>query len=182
MSLFPVADWYTSNTLTKHPWYTTKCLVKLTKDLEVCSLKAFRYFTESVLETVPLFSLGFGMPCHTSYLLNSTFPRFTHCCYAMTRFLRRTCLTLRALLLSSQSCGDTPDLYSHVLAVLQPVLYTCYCTDKCQGMSRSKKLEIRVSEYEYAQLQQESEKQGVSMSDLVRKYISKLPKPLIKPS
>jgi hypothetical protein len=46
-------------------------------------------------------------------------------------------------------------------------------------MSRAKMLKIRVSEYEFAQLQQESEKQGVSMSDLVRKYISKLPKPSI---
>jgi predicted HicB family RNase H-like nuclease len=46
-------------------------------------------------------------------------------------------------------------------------------------MSRTKKLDIRVSEYEFAQLQQEAERQGVSMSDLVRKYISKLPKPNI---
>ncbi len=45
-------------------------------------------------------------------------------------------------------------------------------------MSRAKKLEIRVSDYELAQLQQEAEKQGCSMSDLVRKYISKLPKPV----
>ncbi|MBD1807967.1 ribbon-helix-helix protein, CopG family [Microcoleus sp. FACHB-SPT15] len=44
-------------------------------------------------------------------------------------------------------------------------------------MSRTKKLDIRVSEYEYEQLRQEAEKQGCSMSDLVRKYISKLPKP-----
>jgi predicted HicB family RNase H-like nuclease len=44
-------------------------------------------------------------------------------------------------------------------------------------MSRTKKLDIRVSEYEFAQLQQEAQKQGCSMSDLVRKYISKLPKP-----
>jgi predicted HicB family RNase H-like nuclease len=47
-------------------------------------------------------------------------------------------------------------------------------------MSRTKKLDIRVSEYEYKQLQQEAEKQGCSMSDLVRKYISKLPKPFFK--
>lgn len=38
-------------------------------------------------------------------------------------------------------------------------------------------LRIRVSDYEYEQLRLESEKQGVSMSDVVRKYISKLPKP-----
>jgi predicted DNA binding CopG/RHH family protein len=44
-------------------------------------------------------------------------------------------------------------------------------------MSREKILKIRVSDYEYEQLKQESEKQGVPMSDLVRKYISKLPKP-----
>ena len=100
-------------------------------------------------------------------------------CDSATGFLRRTFPTLRALLLSSQSCGDAPDLYSHVLAVSQPVLYTHYCADKWQDMSRTKKLDIRVSEYEFAQLQQEAERQGVSMSDLVRKYISKLPKPNI---
>jgi len=49
-------------------------------------------------------------------------------------------------------------------------------------MSRTKKLDIRVSEYELAQLQQEALKQGCSMSDLVRKYISRLPKPNVKPS
>ncbi|MEH2417816.1 MULTISPECIES: plasmid mobilization protein [unclassified Nostoc] len=46
-------------------------------------------------------------------------------------------------------------------------------------MSRAKKLDIRVSEYEFFQLQQEAERQGCSMSDLVRKYISKLPRPNI---
>jgi predicted DNA binding CopG/RHH family protein len=46
-------------------------------------------------------------------------------------------------------------------------------------MSRNKRIDIRVSEYEYTQLQQEAEKQGVPMSDLLRKYISTLPKPSI---
>ncbi|NEU75657.1 ribbon-helix-helix protein, CopG family [Hassallia byssoidea VB512170] len=44
-------------------------------------------------------------------------------------------------------------------------------------MSREKMLKIRVSDYEFEQLRQEAQKQGVSMSDVVRKYISKLPKP-----
>ncbi|MEW6496003.1 MAG: ribbon-helix-helix protein, CopG family [Cyanobacteriota bacterium] len=47
-------------------------------------------------------------------------------------------------------------------------------------MSRTKLLQIRLSEYEFKQLQQEAEKQDVSMSDLVRKYISRLPKPTVK--
>ena len=38
-------------------------------------------------------------------------------------------------------------------------------------------LRIRVSDYEYEQLRLESERQGVSMSDVVRKFISKLPEP-----
>ncbi|MCV3213039.1 CopG family transcriptional regulator [Plectonema radiosum NIES-515] len=36
-----------------------------------------------------------------------------------------------------------------------------------------------MSDYEFEQLKQEANKQGVSMSDLVRKLISKLPKPNI---
>jgi hypothetical protein len=43
-------------------------------------------------------------------------------------------------------------------------------------MSREKVLRVRVSNYEYEQLRIEAKKQGVPMSDLVRKYISKLPK------
>ena len=46
-------------------------------------------------------------------------------------------------------------------------------------MSRTKRLEIRLSQYEMIQLQQEALKQGCSMADLLRKYISKLPKPKI---
>jgi predicted HicB family RNase H-like nuclease len=38
-------------------------------------------------------------------------------------------------------------------------------------MSTDKTLKVRVSDYEYEQLKLESEKQGVSMSDAVRKYI-----------
>jgi predicted DNA binding CopG/RHH family protein len=44
-------------------------------------------------------------------------------------------------------------------------------------MPREKMLRIRVSDYEYEQLRLEAEKQGVPMSDLIRKYISRLPKP-----
>jgi predicted DNA binding CopG/RHH family protein len=44
-------------------------------------------------------------------------------------------------------------------------------------MPREKMLRIRVSDYEYEQLRQEAEKQGIGMSDFLRKYISKLPKP-----
>jgi predicted DNA binding CopG/RHH family protein len=46
-------------------------------------------------------------------------------------------------------------------------------------MSREKMLKIRVSDYEFDQLKQEAHKQGVSMSDLIRKFISSLPKPNI---
>ena len=53
------------------------------------------------------------------------------------------------------------------------------CIDKRHDMSRTKKLDIRLSEYELLQLRQEAEKQGCPMSDLVRKYISRLPKPVI---
>ncbi|MBW4480180.1 MAG: hypothetical protein KME54_25915 [Tolypothrix brevis GSE-NOS-MK-07-07A] len=41
-------------------------------------------------------------------------------------------------------------------------------------MPRDKTLKVRVSNYEYEQLKLESKKQGVSMSDVVRKYISRL--------
>ncbi|HEY9744014.1 MAG TPA: ribbon-helix-helix protein, CopG family [Coleofasciculaceae cyanobacterium] len=44
-------------------------------------------------------------------------------------------------------------------------------------MTRPVQLNIRLSEYEDRQLQQEATKQGVSKSDLVRKLISRLPKP-----
>lgn len=39
-----------------------------------------------------------------------------------------------------------------------------------------------MSEYEFEQLRQEAEKHGCSMSDLVRKYVSRLPEPIQKPS
>jgi predicted DNA binding CopG/RHH family protein len=42
-------------------------------------------------------------------------------------------------------------------------------------MSRAKSIKIRLSEYEYQQLQQEAERQGTGMSDLLRKCISKFP-------
>jgi predicted DNA binding CopG/RHH family protein len=46
-------------------------------------------------------------------------------------------------------------------------------------MARGKVIQFRVSEYEFEQLRQEAEKQGVPMSDLLRKYVSRLPKPVI---
>jgi predicted DNA binding CopG/RHH family protein len=49
-------------------------------------------------------------------------------------------------------------------------------------MARDKMLRVRMSEYEFEQLQQEAEKQGIPMSDLVRKWIFNLPKPNKKPS
>ena len=44
-------------------------------------------------------------------------------------------------------------------------------------MARDKSVKVRLSEYEYKQLQQEAEKQGIGMSDLLRKCIAKFPKP-----
>lgn len=40
-------------------------------------------------------------------------------------------------------------------------------------------LRVRMSDYEFEQLKQEAERQGIPMSDLVRKLVSKLPKPII---
>ena len=42
---------------------------------------------------------------------------------------------------------------------------------------RDKRLVVRVTEYELLQLQQESDKRGVSNSDIVRAWIAQLPKP-----
>jgi predicted DNA binding CopG/RHH family protein len=44
-------------------------------------------------------------------------------------------------------------------------------------MARDKSVKIRLSEYEFEQLRQEAEKQGIGMSDLLRKCIAKFPKP-----
>ena len=44
-------------------------------------------------------------------------------------------------------------------------------------MSREKRLNIRISDYEYQQLQDESVRRGVSMADIVRGWIGKLPRP-----
>ncbi|MBD0262768.1 MAG: hypothetical protein ICV78_08585 [Tolypothrix sp. Co-bin9] len=44
-------------------------------------------------------------------------------------------------------------------------------------MSREKSIKVRLSEYELQQLRQAAEKQGIGMSDFLRKYISSLPKP-----
>jgi predicted DNA binding CopG/RHH family protein len=44
-------------------------------------------------------------------------------------------------------------------------------------MSREKSIKVRVSGYEYEQLKLEADRQGVPMSDLIRKYISTLPNP-----
>lgn len=52
-----------------------------------------------------------------------------------------------------------------------------YCIANALQMTRKIQLNIRLSDYEDRQLQQEAAKQGVSKSDLIRKLISKLPKP-----
>jgi hypothetical protein len=44
-------------------------------------------------------------------------------------------------------------------------------------MAREKSIKIRLSEYEYQELQQEAQRQGIRMSDLLRKCIAKFPKP-----
>jgi predicted HicB family RNase H-like nuclease len=44
-------------------------------------------------------------------------------------------------------------------------------------MSREKALKVRLSDFEHEQLKLEAQKQGISMSDLLRKLISTLPKP-----
>jgi hypothetical protein len=44
-------------------------------------------------------------------------------------------------------------------------------------MTRRVQVNVRLSEYEDKQLDQEATKQGCSKSDLIRKLISKLPKP-----
>ncbi|WP_375466566.1 hypothetical protein [uncultured Nostoc sp.] len=44
-------------------------------------------------------------------------------------------------------------------------------------MSREKSIKVRLSEYELQQLRQEAEKQGVGMSDVLRKCISQFSKP-----
>jgi len=46
-------------------------------------------------------------------------------------------------------------------------------------MTRGKMLRVRMSDYEFEQLRQEADRQGIPMSDLVRKMVSKLPKPSI---
>jgi predicted DNA binding CopG/RHH family protein len=46
-------------------------------------------------------------------------------------------------------------------------------------MTRGKMLRVRMSDYEFEQLRQEADRQGIPMSDLIRKMVSKLPKPRI---
>jgi hypothetical protein len=47
-------------------------------------------------------------------------------------------------------------------------------------MSRTRVLQFRLSDYEFEQLQQEADRQGVPMADLLRKYIARLPEPKIE--
>ncbi|WP_442937332.1 plasmid mobilization protein [Nostoc sp.] len=44
-------------------------------------------------------------------------------------------------------------------------------------MSREKSIKVRLSEYELQQLKKEAEKQGVGMSDVLRKCIAQFSKP-----
>jgi hypothetical protein len=78
--------------------------------------------------------------------------------------------------------GSPQSFYCRVLAVFQPVLYSRHGNDKCNAMSRArgKLFQIRMSEYEYEQLKQEAERQGVPMADLFRKFVAQLPKPSSK--
>jgi hypothetical protein len=42
-------------------------------------------------------------------------------------------------------------------------------------MTRNKRLEIKLSEQEYAKLQKESNRKGVSMSEVLRDFVKSLP-------
>lgn len=45
---------------------------------------------------------------------------------------------------------------------------------------KNKKLDVRITEYEYHQLAQEAKRRGMSKSDLIRSFIAKLPDPIIE--
>jgi predicted DNA binding CopG/RHH family protein len=47
---------------------------------------------------------------------------------------------------------------------------------------KTKRIDIRMTEYEIRQLDSEAERRGMTRSDLVRSMIAKLPEPNIKPS
>jgi len=49
--------------------------------------------------------------------------------------------------------------------------------NECQDKMKNKKLEIRVTEYEVKQLEQEAARRGMSKSELVRSLIARLPLP-----
>jgi predicted DNA binding CopG/RHH family protein len=42
---------------------------------------------------------------------------------------------------------------------------------------KNKKLEVRITEYEYSQLKQEAERRGMTISELIRSCIAKFPEP-----
>ncbi|WP_414583844.1 hypothetical protein [Scytonema sp. PCC 10023] len=44
-------------------------------------------------------------------------------------------------------------------------------------MARERRLNIRVSDYELLQLEQEAKRRGLAVSDVVRAWIAKLPAP-----
>jgi predicted DNA binding CopG/RHH family protein len=44
-------------------------------------------------------------------------------------------------------------------------------------VSREKRFNIRLTEYEFAKLKAEAERQGVTMAEIMRDYIRRLPEP-----
>lgn len=49
--------------------------------------------------------------------------------------------------------------------------------DNCQGKMKTKKIEIRMTEYELKQLEQEAKRRGMNRSELIRSLIAKFPDP-----
>jgi predicted DNA binding CopG/RHH family protein len=48
----------------------------------------------------------------------------------------------------------------------------------CQGKMKDKKLEIRITEYEVKQLEQEAARRGMTKSELIRSLIARFPEPV----
>lgn len=49
--------------------------------------------------------------------------------------------------------------------------------DDCQGKMKDKKIEIRMTEYELRQLEQEAKRRGMNRSELIRSLIARFPEP-----
>jgi predicted DNA binding CopG/RHH family protein len=48
----------------------------------------------------------------------------------------------------------------------------------CQDKMKDKKLEIRITEYEVKQLEQEAARRGMTKSELIRSLIARFPEPV----